>query len=294
VDADVDWTTPEALQMANPNYGVSVSEEFLLAEQRKAIQSAYLQNNFKTKHLNIWCSSSAAYFNMQSLEACIDTTLDIEDFRGEECIIALDLASKIDIAGLVSVFKRETGGIDHYYAFCKAYLPDETAYDPKQKQYQGWANSGLLTITSGNIIDYEWIERDLLQWAGDFDVLEVPFDPWNATQIALRMGAEGLTMVEIQQNVRNLSAPMKELDALIRGKRFHFDGNIILKWMFSNVVAKTDANDNVFPRKERNENKIDLVVALLMAMGRWLAQDTSGGSVYEERLAKGGNIFSSV
>lgn len=272
LDPGDDWTTSEALQKANPNYGVSVSAEFLLAEQRKAIQSAYLQNNFKTKHLNIWCSSSAAYFNMQGLEGCIDPTLDINDFAGEECIVPLDLASKVDMAGLIAMFRREIDGLYHYYAFPRFYLPDETAYDPKNKQYQAWANGELLTVTSGNIIDYEWIERDLLQWAGQFEVKEVPFDPWNATQIATRMEAEGLTMVEIQQNVRNMSAPMKELDALIRAKRFHFDGNMILKWMFSNVVAKVDANDNVFPRKERNENKIDGVVGVIMGLNRWMAQ----------------------
>lgn len=289
-----DWTTPEALRKANPNFGISVSEEFLLAEQRKAIQSAHLQNNFKTKHLNIWCSSSAAYFNMQSLEACIDPELNIEDFRGEQAMVAVDVGSKIDISGMPALFRRKIGSDWHYYAFCRAYCPEETAWDPKNKQYQGWVNSGLLTATNGNVIDYEQIEKDNLEWAGQFEILEEAFDPWNAAQFALRMANEGLPMVEVSQNVRSHSAPMKELDALIRAGRFHFDGSPLLKWMFSNVVAKVDANDNVFPRKERNENKIDLVVAIIMALGRWIVQEGDGGSVYDERCSSGGDIFRSI
>ena len=294
VDPEMDWTTPEALQMANPNYGISVSEEFLLAEQRKAIQSAHLQNNFKTKHLNIWCSSSAAYFNMQDLEKCADPSLNIEDFRDEQAMTALDVGSKIDISGLVALFRRDIKGKTHYYAFEKAYCPEETAWDPKNKQYQGWVNSGLLTATNGNIIDYEQIEQDNLAWAGLFEIREETFDPWNAAQFALRMANEGLAMVEVPQNVRSHSAPMKELDALIRARRFHFNGSPLLKWMFSNVVAKVDANDNVFPRKERNENKIDLVVAIIMALGRWIVQEGDGGSVYDERCSSGGDIFRSI
>ena len=272
LDDTDDWTTKEALQKANPNYGVSVSEEFLLAEQRKAVQSAYLQNNFKTKHLNIWCSASAAYFNMVALEKCIDKTLTIEDFENEQCIAAVDLSSKIDIAGLVPLFRREIEGLQHYYAFPQFYLPEATAYDPKNKQYQGWANAGFLTLTPGEIIDYEWIERDLKELNARFQVTEAPFDKWNATQFATRMEQEGILMVDFPQNVSHMTAPMKELDAIIRAGRFHMPDNPVLRWMFSNVVAKTDANDNVFPRKEKNEFKIDGVVGCIMALGRWMAQ----------------------
>lgn len=87
------------------------------------------------------------------------------------------------------------------------------------------------------MIDYEQIEKDNLKWAGKFEILEEAFDPWNAAQFALRMANEGVTMVEVPQNVRSHSAPMKELEALIRAGRFHYDGNAVLKWMFSNVLA---------------------------------------------------------
>lgn len=287
VDPDSDWTTAAALKMANPNFGVSVSEEFLLAEQRKAIQSAYLQNNFKTKHLNIWCSASAAYFNMVALEKCIDKTLDIEDFANQDCISAVDLSSKIDIAGLITLFRREINGLWHYYAFPSFYLPEDTAYDPKNKQYQGWSNSGFITLTPGEIIDYDWIERDLKEIQSRFQLIEAPFDKWNATQFATRMENEGILMVDFPQNVSHMTAPMKELDAIIRAGRFHMPDNPVLKWMFSNVVAKVDANDNVFPRKERNESKIDGVVGCIMALGRWMAQEGGGISIFDQRVKAG-------
>lgn len=283
VDAADDWTSKSALAKANPNFGVSVSEEFLLAEQKKAIQSAYLQNNFKTKHLNIWCSSSAAYFNMQGLELCADTSLSIEQFSGDQCFISVDLSSKVDMAAQVILFPRSIDGTMHYYAFPRFYVPEDAANDPANKMYLAWQNAGLLTVTPGSMTDYDYIEEDLKELSGNHQVVEVPFDPWNATQFATRMMAEGLPMVEFAPNVRNFSEPMKQLDALIKSRRFHFDGNPILKWMFSNVVAKLDAKDNVYPRKERNENKIDGVVALIAALGRALAGGEEQGSVYEER-----------
>lgn len=276
LDEQDDWTTKAALKKANPNYGVSVSEEFLLAEQAKAIQSAYLQNNFKTKHLNLWCNAASAYYNMQEIEACIDTSLDIEDFKGSECIVSVDLSSKVDIAVLLALFAKMVEGVKHYYLFPKFYLPDATAYDPKNRQYQLWCNMGLITVTPGEIIDYDFIQADVKRWQKDFDIIEIPYDNWNATQFATNMTGENLTLVDIPQNVKHLSEPMKESNAMIKARRLHFDGNPVMKWMFSNVVARVDANDNVFPRKERNENKIDGVVALIMAMSRAMKREPAG------------------
>ena len=279
IDDDMDWTTEAALKMANPNYGVSVSSEFLLSEQKKAIQSAHLQNNFKTKHLNIWCSAKSAFFNLQDLAKCADPTLDPADFDGEECVIGLDLASKIDIAAKAKLFHLD----GHYYAFTELYIPEETANDPANKMYHAWAHDGRLTLTPGSMIDYDYIEGDLLEDAKNHSIKEVPFDPWNATQLAGRMMNEGLPMVEYRMTVQNFSEPMKRLEALIKSGRFHYNGCPVLTWMFSNVVAKLDNKDNVFPCKENDKNKIDGVVAILAALGRLITATEDGGSCYEER-----------
>jgi phage terminase large subunit-like protein len=127
---------------------------------------------------------------------------------------------------------------------------------------------GRITATAGSVIDFEYIEADLIDLCSRFDVKEIPYDPWQATQLATRMIDRGLPMVEIRASVQNFSEPMKNLEALtLQGKLLH-DGDPVLTWMVSNVVAHLDAKDNIYPRKERPENKIDGVVALIMALNR--------------------------
>jgi phage terminase large subunit-like protein len=279
LDPDDDWTTEEALRKANPNWGVSVEPAATLALQRKAITLPSATNNFKTKHLNEWVNAASAWLDMRKWDACADASLREADFAADECVTALDLASKIDIAARVNLYRR--AGV--YYAFPHFYLPEETAENATNSQYSGWARSAKLTLTPGSVLDFDYIERDLLLTRDALKQLrEVPFDPWQATQLATRMMAEGLPMVECRATVQNFSEPMKELQALIYRGALKHDGNPVLTWMVSNVVCMRDAKDNIYPRKERDENKIDGVVALIMALGRFIA-GTDPTSVYESQ-----------
>ncbi len=281
IDKDDDWTSPEALIKANPNYGVSVMEDFLLAQQRKAMQNPNKQNAFKTKHLNVWCNASSAWMNMLKWDAVADTSLQIEDFAGEKAVIGIDLASRKDIAAKVTVFTREIDGDAHYYVFGKYYLPEETVQESGNEQYQGWAHEERLTLTPGNVIDFAYIEDDLKEDASRLEVVEVPYDPFQATQLSTRMLEEGFPMVEMRPTTLNFSEPMKELESLVLSKRLHHNGCPILTWMVSNVVAHLDNKDNIYPRKERPENKIDGVVALIMALGRALVPQPVETSFWE-------------
>lgn len=282
IDKDDEWTSKEALIKANPNYGVSVSEDFLLAQQQKAMQNPSKQNAFKTKHLNVWCSASVAWMNMLKWDDCAETSLNIEGFAGERAIIALDLASKIDIAAKVTVFTRQIDDKAHYYLFGKYYLPEETVQESGNEQYQGWAHEDRLTLTPGNVIDFAYIEDDLKEDASRFEITEVPYDPFQATQLSTRMLEEGFPMVEMRPTVLNFSEPMKELESLVLSKRLHHNGCPIMTWMVSNVVAHLDNKDNIYPRKERPENKIDGVVALIMALGRALVPQSVEKSFWEQ------------
>ena len=118
------------------------------------------------------------------------------------------------------------------------------------------------------MIDFGVIEEALLQDCKRYEVLEIPYDPFQATQLSTRMIAQGAPMVEMRPTVLNFSEPMKQLEALVLQKRLHHNGCHVLTWMMSNVVAHLDIKDNIYPRKERPENKIDGVVALIMALGR--------------------------
>lgn len=272
-DEEDNWTTLEALEKANPNWGVSVRPEMILSllAKAKALPSAI--NNFKTKHLDIWCSASNAWMDMGAWAQCEDHSLRLEDFEGERCIIGLDLGSKNDMTAKVKVFPIETDGPTRYAIFCDFYLPERAVENAVNSQYSGWAEEGLLHVTPGAMTDLNVVEEDLREDLSRFNVEAVVYDPWQATQMATALSEDDAPMVECRMTVQNMSDPMKSVEALVLDRRLLHDGNPILTWMMGNVVAKLDAKDNIFPRKERYEQKIDGVIALIMAMGNALADD---------------------
>jgi phage terminase large subunit-like protein len=285
LDDGDDWTAESALIKANPNWDISVKPEVLLPLQAKAMQLPSAVNNFKTKHLNEWVNADTAWMDMRAWDACADSTLDIEAFIGQPCWIGLDLASKTDIAALVLVFPHPEIA-DAYAVFGKYYLPEDTVSSAGNSQYEGWMRTGRLTVTPGNVIDFGWIEADLLEMASRFEVQAVAFDPFQATQLSTRMLSEGLPMIEVRPTVLNFSEPMKTLEALVLQKKLTHDGDPVLTWMASNVVAHLDVKDNIYPRKERAENKIDGIVALIMALSRAIkpGENVVLGSDYELML----------
>lgn len=275
VDEEDDWTTEEALIKANPNYDISVSGEFLKAQQKEAIRNASKQSAFRRKHLNQWVGAHTSWANMEALKRCEDLTLKLEDFTHKDCIIPVDLASKIDITATLKVFVEEIEGKTHYTVFSKFYIPEETALNHHNNHYLKWIADGWLIATDGNEIDFNEIQEEIKQDLGAFSVSEITYDSWRATQLAQGLQAEGADIIEYRNTVENMSQPMYELEAAINSGRFHYDGNPVLTWMFSNVVAKIDAKDNIYPRKQKKENKIDGVVALIMALGRAMTVDSA-------------------
>ncbi|WP_257282122.1 terminase large subunit [Endozoicomonas sp. ISHI1] len=269
IDPEDDWTDPASLRKANPNMGVSVSEDFLLSELQNAINITSRQNKFKTKHLNIWCNAKDAWLNLQQWEKC-GRKMSIEDFRGVDCWDGLDLASRLDICSHVKLFKKHIDGKDHYYCFGRHYLPENTinASDNNKNRdaYQNWVNMCALTATDGDEIDFNQIKDEVLEQAEDCPPNEIAYDQWRATQLAHQLEEEGASTIEVKQGYA-LSPAMRELEAAIQSGRFHHDGNPVMTWMASNVVTR-ELKGNLCPMKESNDRKIDGMVALLMAMDR--------------------------
>jgi phage terminase large subunit-like protein len=267
VDPDDDWATPEALRKANPNLDVSVSSEFLAARQREAVRNTREQGRFKTKHLNLWVNARAAFFNMRNWAACHNPELRLEDFEGQRCNIALDLASKQDIAAMQILLDLGDGS---FATFGRYYLPEEVVQQAGKDHYRGWAlaDPPKLILTQGNMIDFERIEEDIDDIRRRFTVEEITFDPAQATMLMTRLMGKGAKVSEFQQTAANFTEPMKQVAALIdAGKLMHdCDASDPMTWMMSNVTARLDGKDQVFPRKERPENKIDGPVALIMTM----------------------------
>ncbi len=268
IDDGDDWSDPSIVQKANPNLGVSVFGDYLLSQQRDAVNEPRKQSTFKTKHLNVWVTAASPFFNSEQWSRLGDESLSREDFAGEACYKGLDLASKLDLSASVDVFERTVGDVQHYYVFAKCYCPEERTRAPENRHYAGWATEGHLITTPGNVTDYDYIERSLIEDAEVFRIVSLGFDPWHGTQLATHLTAEGIECVEVPQTAKNLSDPMKWIQALIVDGRIHHDGNPVMAWGIGNVTAQVDRNDNVFPRKEKAANKIDPAVALIIAMSR--------------------------
>ncbi|EHH68390.1 terminase large subunit [Gluconobacter morbifer] len=283
IDDGDDWTDPASLRKANPNIGVSVNEEFLLTRQKDAIRNPRLQATFKTKHLNVWVNSRSGFFNVQSWNDCRKEGFDAYDYHGRTAVIALDLASKNDIAAMQVLIPLEDG---RFATFGKYYLPEAALDVPANEHYRGWANSAdpSLIVTDGNMIDFKRIEDDLEEIRQQFTVAEVVFDPAQATMLVTSLMDKGVTVIQFDQNARNYSEPMKQVAAEIDAGKFEHgcEKNDPMTWMMSNVEAREDGKEQVFPRKARPENKIDGPVALIMARSRYLGGESTG-SVYEER-----------
>jgi phage terminase large subunit-like protein len=279
IDEGDDWKQESSWIKANPNWHASIDIDLFRMDATEAMQTASKENNFKTKHLDVWCNAEVAWMQMSAWDKCGDSTLKESDFAKAECVIGLDLASKVDLTAKMKLFHRDLPeGIDektsepryvrHYYLFSKFFLPQAAIEASKNSQYVGWAKEGRLTSTPGNVLDFDAVKLALREDRSAHVVREVAFDPWQAQQLANEMIEEGFTMVEVKPNVQNFSAPMKELEAAALSGRLHHDANPAMRWQISNVVCHTDAKDNIYPRKEKPENKIDGPVAAMMAFNR--------------------------
>lgn len=284
IDEGDDPFEESSLRKANPNWGISVDPKAVLQTASKAKQVATARPGYLTKHLDIWVDANEALFDTEQWRKCEDQTLDELDFAGDEMVSALDLASKIDIAARVNVYRRWIDGKAHFYFFPKFWLPLAAIEEDRHPFYRGWEMAGHIEGTPGETIDFDTIKDDIVDGSLGRNIQAVCADPWQATYLLQKVAAEGLPAEEYRMTVQNLSEATKTFDAIMREGRAHHPGNAVLNWMVGNVVGHYDAKENVFPRKERSANKIDGAVAAIMGLG-WFVQggEESGPSVYEER-----------
>ena len=286
IDKEDDWTDFEVWKKANPNYNVSVFGDYLKRQHQTAIQNSRKQNILKCKHLNIWSNAGSTWLNSVEWEKASDPTLNIDDFWGDPVFLGLDLASKIDLAACMPLFKRD----GHYYLFSKLYMPEDRTKGEEFAHYAGWAHDGYITITPGSRIDIDYIQEDIEELARNHDMSgeengggELCFDQYNTAQLVPKLDSQKIECVEIPQTVKYLSEPMKEIEAALKDGKFHHDGNPVTTWAFGNVTVFEDRNGNIFPRKEGAENKIDPAVATSVGMCR---------AMVEQKEVKNGNYGS--
>jgi phage terminase large subunit-like protein len=260
-----------------------VQPDAIRAIMRQARNNPAQEAAAKSRHLNLWVSADEALFSMRTWRASANA-IHLEDFDGQPCHLAVDLASRTDLAAVAIVFPRQdqVSGNTHYTTFARCYINDAAVMEARNPSYPGWAADGYLVVTPGNETDFGAIEDDILDLCRRFKVLSVAYDPWAATQLAQRLGAEKVPVVKFRANTQNFSEPTKELDAAMRSGRLQHDGNSVLEWCIGNVVGRYDARSNVYPRKARPEQKIDAAIALIMGIARCMVAKPRR-SIYETR-----------
>jgi len=278
LDDDDDWRDEGVWTKANPNWGISVDVDAFRSKAFKAKANPSDESNFLVKHLNLWQNSASQFFNLKSWDKAVDHDLKMEDFVGCDCYVGIDLASKKDLTSFAYIFKKD----EKFYLFTENFVPEFAVQESKNVNYKTWVKDGLLIETPGKAINYEFLEKRFLKNSKKYKIKEAFFDPWNAVEFSQKMSQERIEMVEFSMNTANLSEPMKKLDSsIIEGNVIH-DGNELFSWCLSNVVAKVDHNENVFPRKEHENMKIDPVVAAIMAIAGWVNEEDDE-SVYKKR-----------
>lgn len=271
---------PKVWIKANPNLGVSVNAEEFKGYAEEAKLSPDSHAEFKTKRCNIWTSARDGWVNIEKWKRC-DGEVDLEELADEPAFMGIDLASTTDMAAVRVVWIVD----DRVKTWGRYYLPED-AVAPRTERgnvpYQRWAKEGRLVTTPGDVIDYAYIERDVRKLLDELNVIEIAYDPWNASDVVNRLLEDGAPMVEFRQGIQSYNAPMRELERRYVGGTLDHAGDPVLTWNASNIVARRDVNDNIAPDKKHSQEKIDGMAALLMGLGRAMVSD-GGRSVYEDR-----------
>jgi len=285
------WTTIEAIEEANPNFGVSVIKDRILGDLKSAIQRPNRQNAFKIKHLNIWVNGRSPWMDSEKWRLCGDASLSIEEFLHDICYEGYDLGARVDLTSRCKVFVRWIDGKRHYYLFGRHYVPIDVANDGEHQHYERWLANGDLVGHAGVEIQLAFVQKEVEDEVERFQYARLGFDQHQAMQmqqeLKLRLGTDSTgedKVCDVPQTWKYLDPAMKELEAAVLSRRVHHTGDPVLAWAIGNVLVKPDANENVFPRKENNRiSKIDPASALLNAMYLALAAPARTKSIYEER-----------
>ena len=265
-DEGDDILDPKNFIKANPNLGVSVKINDLKIKARQAREIPAAYNQFACKHMNMWVSSSTQWMNMDKWNRS-GSGIDV-DLSHKRCYCGVDLSAKLDLTSVVFDFPLENG----YYAILQhSFIPEETMIEKERKDsvpYSAWVRQGYLTAIPGEVIEQEWIMEYIKAQAKKYNIVEIDYDPWNASEFGQRMENDGFTCVEVRQGVYSLSEPMKDVERLaVQGKIIHFD-DPVLRWAVSNVVASADSNGNIRPDKSKTTQRIDPAAAMITAHSR--------------------------
>ena len=278
---DDDWNAEESWYKANPSLGHTITIDRVRDAHREALTNPAEENVFRQLRLDQWVGSAVAWIPEHIYDRG-NLPIDLESLRGRECYAGLDLSSTSDITAFVLVFPPLTEG-DKYIVVPHFWLPRETL-DLRVRRdhvpYDVWERMGLFHITEGNVVDYNFVRKTINELHTMYNIKEIAADRWNATQLITDLEGDGFTVVPMGMGFKDMSPPMKELYKLLLEGNFIHGGNPVLRWMAGNVVAEMDAAENIKPSKKKSTEKIDGIVAWIMALDRCIRHEMQG-SVYD-------------
>lgn len=265
-DEGDDWTHRDTWAKANPNLGVTVSEEFLQQQCEKAKKLPEFENTFKQLYLNIWTEQQVRWISKEAWAECF-VEFDESDLLGRACTCGVDLSSTTDITALSLVFPMDD---DRYRTINFHWLPEAriTSKFEDGVNYQGWVNNGYINKCEGAVIDYRQLLAFFDVLMEKFNILQVAIDRWNATQFAQELEAKGLEVVLMGQGFASMSPASKEFENSLLSQKLEHDNNPVINWQIGNVAIDKDPAGNIKPSKKRSKKRIDGVVAMIMALYR--------------------------
>jgi phage terminase large subunit-like protein len=273
----------ELWKRVNPSLGQIFTLDKIREDYNIAKQDPVEWQDFLRFRLNIPVKHISRWMPMEAWDAC-ESMVNKNNLLNKKCYGGLDMSTKIDLTAFVLLFPPQDG-IDHYTVLFKCYCPSDTIIQRSHQDavhYDTWSDEGYLTATPGNVIDEEFIERDIVEMSKLYSLQEIGFDPWGATAISNKLfNTHGIQMVEVRQGAKSMSEPAKDILANVKKLEVRHDGNPVLRWCMDNLVMVVDANENVRPDKEKATDRIDGAVALINAWNRIVNVPDLGPSVYE-------------
>jgi phage terminase large subunit-like protein len=268
LDSNEEWDNPKMWIKSNPNLGVSLSADYLADQVMDAKNRPEAVRNVMTKNVNLWVDAEKTWILDKAWMACCGSTSP-QSLRGCECWGGLDLSNVSDITAYVLLFHEN----DRFQLLPLFWIPKEKMMEKIRKEninYDSWVAGGYVKITEGNVIDYDFVKADILRFVADYNLKTSAYDRWNSSQTIIDLQNEGMIFNPFGQGYGSMSAPTKEFEKLVlTGKVEHF-GNPVLRWMLASTVIKSDPAGNIKPDKEKSTQKIDGIVASIMALGEWM------------------------
>lgn len=279
-DDDDDWTDREVWKKANPNLGVSISMEFLEDKFKEAQQNPAAELAFRQLFLSQWVSNSSKWFQLEALEKCFVQEDDWPDFTAADCWLGMDLSATQDLTSVAECYSRD--GL--YWIDVKSWAPKNagrTRKNANRVTYDQWSPQ-YVTLTKGDVIDYEEIEDHIQRLRNTREVKECATDRHNAQATANKLQADGLEMIAFGQWYSSMHPAVSDFEAMALSGRLRIRFNPVFRWAFENVTITRNSDNLTKIDKKKSPDKVDPVVAAVMALARCRFAEGEGKSCYEE------------